>query len=320
MGMMTLDELKELHAMATTHREKGALEVELWQRFGAKDPSRSWPGRREYLSALLGLAPAEVERRHTLIGLGEAAEPLWARLERDLTMSAATEIVRRARSLGRERIGVPMAATIVAVLDEYDSRPFVRELGGGKLGRSGEPTRPVGGRTGPLRRSSREPPPSRRSQAIDKKSRGSQASAEHVFRVKMRELVREYVDDMLAGHAEAHVIGEAERVEAEVRVVLAEFVGRITRKKKTPTLAEVITRSKLAGACQILHVDPPKSDDYRGGRWYVRTKKLFKELAASFHEDRVGSGSREQFLAVMEAWRVVEAFMDQKELTRARAG
>jgi hypothetical protein len=319
--MMTFEELRELHAMATTHREKASLEVELWQRFGAQDPSRTWPGRREYLSEILRLTPAEVERRHTLIGLGDAANPLWDRLERDLTLSAVTEIIRRSRAISRERVGVPMAVTVAAVLDEYDSRPFVRDLGGGKLGRSGQPTRPVGGRTGPIRRTSRAPAPSRAStEAIDKKSRGSQASAEHVFRVKMREIVREYVDDMLAGHAEANVIGEAERVEAEIRVVLAEFLGRITRKKKNPTLAEVITRSKLAGACQILHVDPPKSDDYRGGRWYGRTKKLFKELAASFHEDRVGSGSRDQFLAVMEAWRVVEAFMDQKETTRVSAG
>jgi len=318
MGMMTREELRELHAMATTHREKAALEVELWQRFGAQDPTRTGHGRREYLSALLSLAPAEVERRHTLVGLGDAADPLWDRLERDLTMSAVTEIIRRARAIGRARIGVPMAATIVAVLDEYDSRPFVRDFGGGKIGRSGEPTRPVDARTAPQRRTARESP--RASQAIDKKSRASQASGEHVFRVKMGELVRDYVDDMLAGHAEANVIGEAERVQAEIRVVLADFVRRIKTKKNSPTLAEIITRSKLAGACQVLHVDPPKSEDYRGGRWHGRTKRLFKELAASFHEDRVGSGSRDQFLAVMEAWRVVEAYMDQKESTRARAG
>jgi hypothetical protein len=294
---------------AATQRRRTEIELALWNKASAEERERARFGgvrRAEWVVRKLGLASDrahEVERRMALFGYGTAADVLWARLEADLTLSAAAALAVEAKKTRRG--GETLKAAVERCLAAYDSRPYVRHVEGGKIARLNSPQR--------LQASTPKQKQKQKSAKSTPRAGGKLTRAEitlpaGTFWQQVRALLGPYLHERLQGLDEATVARERERFEQDLKVLFAETASRVDRARRDhQPLGPALARRRLRDACQVLRLDPPTTAT---ARWLTAAKRRFRTLAKEYHPDRRGDATRPQYDAVLEAWQHIQDFYE----------
>ena len=285
---------------ASGQRERAELEQMIWDLATADERNEYHRVRGAYLKAALGEAEHKIDDRSAIRNVGpEAATPLWDRVEGDMTLRTARDIVTLARK--SQTRSESMKDAIERELLAYNQRPIKRKTRGGKVIRalgaatpSKEPDRPKGRAT---------PPP-----AVNLESRD--------FWGQIRQLIRIEVESRLAGYGEMTVREEAQRLESDLKVVFAEFSNRMGQIRHKTPFGVAVTKGRFVEALRALHLDAPAQQEILDGSFERSAKTRYRKLARQYHPDTSGTNETEgRFQAVIEAWRAVQEYC-----TQVRAG
>jgi hypothetical protein len=130
------------------------------------------------------------------------------------------------------------------------------------------------------------------------------------LRVKLRELVKPFVEKKLAGLDEP---GAAEEFvfafEIEIQSAFGDLLRRIDRLRRTNGAKGFIVerRRELSRACEVLGLKLPK----RGGAIDMDVaRKAHRKLSAQFHPDRTNGNEQmtAQYHEVQRAWEIISAY------------
>jgi hypothetical protein len=290
------------HRRASGERERAEIEHMLWELCPESERTlRKWT-RGRYLAAAFGEKEHKIDDRAAIRNTGpEAAALLWNRIEGDMTLRTARDIVALARkSQSRDET---LREAVARELTGYDARPIQRRTANGKvvrvLGRVSTP-------------SQAEPPrPARAPRAVEPGSRD--------FWVKMKELIRVEIETRLAGHGETVIREQTARLEGDLKVVFAEFSARMGQIRGKTPFGVAVTRGRLVEACRVLHLDIPSKTEVDDGSFERQAKPRFRKLARQYHPDTSGTDATASLMqSVMEAWNVVQQYCAQARAGAAR--
>jgi hypothetical protein len=287
--MMTELEAQRLHSEAKTELEKAKIELQTWIDFGTKARAEKVV-RSLFLQEFFQTPRYEIEMRLQLLGMGEWTALLWVRVDDVMPLKTAVELARKARNRAAFK-KEEHQVSVEKILEQYDALPLVMSVGKGRLVRKPH---------------YHHKPPPEKSKRSEKKAA---PPAEPDFRTAIRAATRKFVEEKIPSDAdELAVQTEVQRFETDLMVLLEYFTSRLYDIGRRESLAQVFSRKKFAGACQVLRVAPPKETNIDEA-FLKKTKRLFKELARQYHPDMTRTEStRDQFDAVMEAWRIVESY------------
>lgn len=268
----------------TSQRELAKTEREL---FDAATPTeRASRSCARFIAAMGGGTVYEVERRQTIYLAGAEAEPLWAELDRGMSLSTAANLLRGARKSGR---------TLADVLAHYRANGF--EL------------RSVGGRM--FRRKAQGAPAEYDPQAIPPAAPPVEAPsppAGNTALDRVRSAVREWIAVTIPeGDGELEAVSET--VWAEMRAVIERTEDRLRRLRGRASGAERgPSRADLREACALLGLPVPKSGQ---GLDMAIARRAQRRLLAAAHPDTSGSDDTvDAFHAVNAAFAIVTAYQD----------
>ncbi len=274
MERRTLDEVEQqLKSSTLTQKERAVLEQQLWE--GVKVPGTD---RGASLRDLLGVGQNALDARFQLLRLGDAADPLWQRVEKDMTLETALHLLRSAKSSG---------ATLEEVISAYDEaakKPgAVRSIGEGKtvvvgfkFVRPSEPTTKKGARA---------------------------------FNSSVRALVTAYLNSELEDQPEAVRESLADDLFFGLRVLLDDLNAAVAKKRKeSKDEKEVLqhpTLRQVKEACNVLGVPVNRTGQFD----MAEAKRKYRKMAATFHPDRnTNPDVVKQYHAVNEAWNLLKEY------------
>ena len=289
--------LRDEYAAATTEYERAAIEMRVRDEFQRGCAQANAPRDRYAIARLLDVPISAVEERCSIFLAGEAAAPLWLRLEQDMAFATAVNLLRKARASSKR--GEPLQVAVERVLAEYDALPVVRVLSGGKIRRFLADS----GRWGAVRKKPVTPPM--------ETPRAQKDSPDHDFWDQIRGLARGYVQRRTVGHSPEQIDAEVRLLEMDLKIAFDTFANRVQYMTRQTPLSVVVQRRRLNDACRVLHVDPPHKITAVPKRFFTHAQKQFRSLARAYHPDTNGTDvTRPQFEAVMEAWNVIRQFKD----------
>jgi len=289
---------------ALSEREKAVREKGIWEA-ALSSGSAGRDERAKWMAAMLGGSTSPYRQRQILLSTGHGVEPLWERVEREeMLLHTAAELVTQARKLVAER-RISTTEAVTEALRGYDARPFAR-LVNGRLVRAGSP----GGKSveppaAPEPAPPSEPPP-RPAPDAD--------TGERAFWASMREQITDHAKERLAGEDPLFVHTAVERFLMGLRALIIEHQIVLNATRRDSAQRRVIgkdaLRKKMLSALAVLHVDPPgRGEPVNIGK--ARSKK--NRLVGEYHPDIPGTGNRARFEAVIEAFRVVEQWVETYE-------
>jgi hypothetical protein len=291
-------------AAAKTQREIAAVEAAAWLelRSYARDTGTEIGPPREAIGTFFASASIRaVEDRRALFMTGDLAEPLWPLLEADLTLTTAVLLIREAKAIRIPPETLP--AALRRAIAEYYSRPYQRELGGGKVTRFTTPTGSPGapGRPSRPRRASN-------GSASRKHSMASGMDVPSDFWKDLRSMCLEYATRRLPGHMPEDIEDAVRTLETDVKVAFEQYTARL-RRAQDP-MRTVLSRRHIAEACRVLLIDPPKSLANVPRDYQTKAQGQFKRLAREYHPDTHGGSesTRRQYEAVVAAWNTLREF------------
>jgi hypothetical protein len=276
------------YAEATTGNERAEIELQLWNN-APPEVRKKKPKREDYVSGLVGAKRFEVDIRLRLLAIGDGVDELWKRQDEEMPLRTAHALAQEARKTKAKTETMPEA--VDRVLREYDARPVVRHLAGGKIVRQHSATdlRPRNG-------------------AAPSKAKGGN------FWMELRALIGPVFEERLEGLDPALVLRERKRFVGEIQSVFEVTQSRLNRLKSehaTEGLSPALAKRRFTSACHTLKVDPPRRNQKVDKAFFDATKKQFKRLASEYHPDRRGSDvTRPQYEAVLEAWDTVEHYFE----------
>jgi hypothetical protein len=269
-----LQSVIEHHAAATTHRERSHLENEILK-FLPRGLTKTKAA--PWVSQQLRITTYEFDKRRRLFIAGSAADALWERVESGMALGTAVSILTKART----RVGKRPAALRTGIVEE-------------------------------LARHDKLPPDAvRRSVAEAAQERWA---TEREFWAFIRRNILEYVDQHLAETGEM----ERERLwsdfERDLEALVKSHQHRWYRAKRAVTETQQhVSRAALRRALQVLHMDMPRKDE-DWGSFRQKARRQERSLARLYHPDARGSDeTRAQFEAVIQAYNVVERWIQEKQ-------
>lgn len=274
--------LRREYASCSTARARAEFEsmVLLEVRRGA--PTGDWHEYNTRVAQMLGETIYAVKMRRQLLLKGDAGEPLWELIDRDLPLSAALDIVRKAKAARIQ--AEPMMTAVRRVAAEYQARPAARTLPGNKVTRAASPA---------------ERKTSKASVGQTNLKRGPDT-----LLAQVRELCREYARSRLPDHGADVVDAEVRRLETDLKVVVEQFEVRVRALHRREPLHLVLNRRQVKSLCEILLLDPPKNMQAISEAWKAKAKRQFRTLARQCHPDTHGGSEtlRARYEAVVAAW------------------
>jgi hypothetical protein len=284
----------KLQEATMTDQEKSFLEDRIW----ALRTDRKGEDRATWLAEVLGGKRYEIDGRSRLFHVKEAAV-LWERTKKDMAIRTAVEICQKAKTRSVNE-GIPLNEAISLELEEYDSRPQVVLLAGGKVIRKGKPV---------LRRARKSIPPS--GEQIEEPTTNS---GEEELWPAICGLVDGYIDARI-GDAGFEVDGIVRDFKAEMNTAYNSFRSRIqnflSRGKKKMSFTDVLN------ACEVLDIDPPGPGEMPD---MDLAKKKFRILVQQYHPDAGGNEkTKDSYQRVVDAHNCLKEFCRQAELASTKA-
>lgn len=281
---MTREELVALYKEtvgARTEKEKADLEQQIWN---VRDEGEKQQ-RGLFLRGLLGGSITDINARGQLYNAGALAEPLWDRVQKDLTLSMAVDLLRTAKAVG----------SVTKALEEYDKRPIVRNLGKGKAVRVNPP--------------SRLPPAA--TLARDSNVKGAEnPETARVFWTELRKLIGHYFLPRLMDAPTVEVERLQSEFETDLRILFDMFQGKIRRlqtQARGGGLSD-IQRRHILEACRVLALSKVPAPGVPVDLKEARQRQ--RKLAALYHPDKHGGDTSMQALYddVNRAYSVLETY------------
>ena len=271
-----------------SQKEKARIEQDLWDLTTPEDRKTEY--RRDYLKRILGLSISETEARSRLLNAGPDVQVLWDRVERkELSIRTASDILARARQHALQ-VGIRLSESLPRYIEEYDSRANVR-------------TTPNGAQV-----------------RYDFKHKiREDLTKESQFWVALGNSIVEFVESKWPAIDPSDLTILTKEFKTDLKIITSHFQSKIQRavernsstKKAAPV---AVDRKSLIRACITLHMDPPKDGAPVD---MVKVSKQKRVLARTYHPDTTGGDEvlNEKYLAVMEAFDVLEAYSKQSTPT-----
>jgi hypothetical protein len=305
---MSAQELEHLVAQYQANKDtmseqlKAEMERALWALAPAEE--KKTIERRTWIFNKLGVDKWTTENRSSILGCGEAAEPLWERIEsKQLLVSTAAKIAREAKKGVCK--GLSLEKAIDEALKHYDQLPVVSLINGIPSRKS----RPRG------------------DMKLENMGAAIKAEAEEGPRdlfENIRTAAGKYIATRLQGLDQAAASKLATHFERDLKILIEEFrrkveVVRGREKNTVAVVSEALSRSKVAEACQTLCIPAPRFgqpvDMVLAGR-----KK--RQLAGLYHPDTHGGSNDtvEQYDAVLKAYALLEEYAEQQQPKAPNSG
>jgi len=287
----------------STEKQKAILEDELW---ALRPPGTK--NRDHWVSAVLGVERTEVDKRSRFISAGDAADPIWENMEKDLSVHAAIELLLKARALSHAQ-KLPLDEAVRQVVGEYMSWPIAKYLPNNKVVRKPPPANTYVTRKPRSRQVvvdfSEEPAP-----VVDIAA----VVEEKNFWVSIKKQFSTYIDKRLEGFDGIERADIKRTCEHELRTVLESL--RVKLHLKASRRKARISFSEVEDACETLVMDCPR----RGALPDMDlAKKRKRVLAKEYHSDLSGTGAtNENLTAVLEAYTLLETFCAQMQQSVAQ--
>jgi len=305
--VVTEERVKELERMceeyrtlcdALSHKDRAQREHDIWQlQMATRGPG---PGvrecvdrRREYeLRRLLGGTVGDYDVRRQLYTFGKAADPMWDRLQTDLTLGCVRTLSYQAKALAKKQ-NLTLSEAVLRALADYDEKPTstTRKRNDGKV---------VKNQGGSHTRAAVKPDP------VDVKA----ADAAVQFRREVRALSERFVAQRLADADEylrdKATTDFAQWIEQGVTDLFATIRKHAmnTRREKLVKIGRV----RFQQACEILGV----KGEFGKKIDLMLVKRRHHERSKQLHPDSAqGDAHRSEFQAVQEARDILEDYMRQ---------
>ena len=268
--MTRIDALKERYPTLTSQKDKAEAEADIWNAVPTHE--RSSGGIGGHLSKVLGTSVYEISLRHSVWRAGSAADPVWERLDGEMTLSTARTVLKKARA--RARTEGTLRNAILREMEDYD-RSDGNKLGSGKTSR-------------------------RAYQERDGESRKFWSSLRTTVTDWFKSTLREDVPKTETDRLVKEFLVDVDIVFRDHQLRLGRTAAQQEEKKK-------VGRKAVLSACQTLGVDPPgvgKRPDM------IQAKKKMRSLGREYHPDRNPGDPNVSnlFHEVMEAWETIQAY------------
>lgn len=259
-----------------------------------------------WLGTLLAAQPHDMAQRSRLLSRGEAAEPLWDRVQGEMTFGTALDLILRADRLAAQT-GITDVQAVIDVLDEYDRRPNKHILGNGKAVRKGTP-RPRGKRASQPEAPPPEPVPEPE-MSVPALDTGDD------FWVGLNKALVQYARERADGKVTPEIEDLLKDFEGELKTAFNSFRSRLqnalSRGKKRITLQEV------EEACELLGADPP-----RPGEWpdMDTIKKNYRNLIKVYHPDSGNPEQKDVYTRIVQSYALIQDYIKQISVGRTKDG
>ncbi len=280
----TLDELEAQYSAEMTQKERASLEADIWSRVPKEiRVLTKHTGLVGYMQDRFETPQSKARARQFLHSAGPAADPLWERVEGDMTLHSALQIMQSARE--RAENGEDLAFAVQNCIAEYDNFGYASKSPDGKIVRRRLP-------------GSNSPPP-----AASDPTPGGRA-----FWSFLRTHVMEYIKTRLPDADQHTRDGVIRRFEVDLNVLLVDLQKEISKAPKQGLKATIaVSRKSIIQACIALNMKPPKV----GQPVDMETARLQRRRhARAYHPDSHGGSeaTREQYQAVIEAFKLLETY------------
>jgi hypothetical protein len=301
--MTTEDLVQEYKAResAMTQKEKADLEDQIWNMRDKKGVLR-----HQWLNNLLGVSTYDLTMRARLQSNRKDIEILWDRLEKDMTLSSAVDLLKAAKTDTIHHGGTIIDA-LSAVVTAYDKRPYVVLLENNKVARLNAPNRKNKNHAVTDKAATEEPP--------EDLGEPGESVDQLVFWKTIRKSISDYCDVRLANFDSLEKAAIKRDIEAELKTVVKGLQVRIhmrTNRQQTRISFQDVVR-----ACGVLAMDPPARGQLPDEEI---AKKRKRQLAKEYHPDSSGDSSRQELLqGVLEAYNLIVDYRKQIILSETQA-
>lgn len=284
-------------------RDRAQVEGEIWALVPASDRKVGGKakGKSHWLAAALGASSAEYEHRANLLSWGPVVDVFWERLETDMTLSTAIDLLRTAKKLPGE-----IGEAVQKAVRDYDALPNATKLPDGKVIRKhGLASLPDRRERVDRRATEREREREREREGTRTRVNGS-AETETVWN-QIRGALGSYIAARLVG-LDPRVAEEIYRdFERDLNLVVDDYQRKIDRTRSAGEKGNRITRRMVVSACSDLALDPPRpgvSVDLGAARRQQR------KLAKLYHPDsNLGDETtRALYERVIQAYQRLDAY------------
>ena len=293
--MSILEDLKARYAFEMTERERATLEAQIWSLVPRSDRDSTKPGMAMYMSKLFSVAHRTIRVRQYLLRAGSAADPLWDRVQKDMTLSTALNIMQEAWSLKQSNSSMELSAAVIKSIEDYDkSGDYAAKSSNGKLVRRKRPN------------SIRGPT-----------STSTSTSANKIFWNTLRAHIGDYAKSRLEGTDPVIYDRILRSFEADLNILFEDFQQELSKAPRAGLEILAVSRKVMIQACNILGMDPPKPGKPVNMKLASTQRKRFGRM---YHPD-VSGGSKEttdQYMAAMEAYRILQKYSENFTISNVK--
>lgn len=298
--MSTLDDLEAKYMEATTEKEKAILEAQIWAlvpqevRAGLAsvggDDSKvvERKGLIGYFNAKFSIGQGQLRYRQYLQRHGNAADPLWERIESGLTLSSAMNIMQKAaKDVGD---GAVLEEAVRKRLEEYDSTGYETKTAGGKTVRRRSPSRL------PEAEGGWAPP-------------DEEAPEGRAFWAFLRKQIAGFIGSKLPDGDMRVRETLLRNFEVDLNVLIADFQRDLHRAPKGSLFnaEKAPSRKAVIRACTTLGVIQPRPGQPVD---IVKARSQYRAHCRAYHPDIPGGTeeTRDLFQAAQSAWKTIQAY------------
>lgn len=282
-------------ALVLSDQEKASIEHEVVQT--GLSLGVTGKNAREWVCTFLGTDRYTYTARATLWNAGEAANPLWERVNaKQMLLSTATDLLRAAKQAVMKS-SLTIDEGVRAAIEQYDARPYITWVNGIPL-RKGAPRRRT---SEELKKGPKKLPGPRR----------LPDDPDAAFVAELRAKVLEYVRKRLS-HSPAVV---ADKIAREFTTNFRVVMDALRRNLREAVLedatlalrAKVFKRGDIIDACYTLHIDPPPEDAPADVK---QARANYVALARAYHPDANDGDEtkRPKYEAVCSAYALLKKY------------
>lgn len=267
-----------------TEKEKALLERRIWTLVDDRVNRHCYWFRER-----IGGKTTEYEMRQRMIGFGDWADPLWDRVEADMTMGTAMHLAQAAKKSAASE-GISCKEALEREIAKYDSLENARKVNGKVVKRK----RPF----------------------VIPPTEVTDDSKE--FWALMESQVREFLDKRLPDVEQSVKQETMQNFVYQVRAVFDDLRRSMhVEARNAKAAAKVrIGRDRIGAACDRLGISPPRAGKPMAD--LDQARKRYRVLASRYHPDRNAEPGGiadpdiiKQYHAVNEAWKIIQAYQSQ---------
>ena len=277
---MGLQELVEEHAKCVTQKEHAVLEFEILLLAPKEIPRGDYGKVFNWQAELLNETHYSLRNRRDLHLAGEAAEPLWVRIENGMPLGTAVKILKEAKQ-NRDLIGYDKA------VDEALAKRGYRVERAVKL--------------------------------VEKEEAPAAPAPESITTSRalfnsLTDTLTHYLQKQLSSVPEQDRELLIEEFERDISSVIQLHGAKWRRMALKQREQQMVTRAEFHQALLTLHMDPPKHGT-KLPQLLTQANKQKRTLARMYHPDLHGGRdeTRPQYEAVIEAFLVVQQYVQENE-------